>query len=201
MHACGSRRIFIGLSREASPISAPYGHIYRHQKFWITTDSATSTTKTPIPTGPSVLKRFSIFTSATIPYGELIKSSSAAADIVAIANTKNPSSTYFSPRSPRSSHRGTVKFRPKTFRPSFHKYSETVPTGHSHEQKAFFSATLISRNAISKNIAAGCIAGTFPVTSQYFKFINPAIGSHPSTPVGRPTGDPGPRISSHRTHT
>jgi hypothetical protein len=67
MHACVSRRIFTGLRSDASPISAPYGHKYRHQKFWISADSSTSHKRTAMPTTPIVRKRFSIFTSAIVP--------------------------------------------------------------------------------------------------------------------------------------
>jgi hypothetical protein len=129
-----------------------------------------------------------------------MKSRSASAGIHAITNTKNPSNKYFSPRSSPSSHRGTLKFRPKTRRPSFHNVSDAVPTGHSHPQNDFFSTTLIARNAISRNIAAGCIAGTRPVVSRYFKFISPAMGSQPSTPAGRLTIQPWPPRSNQRTH-
>lgn len=45
--------------------------------------------------------------------------------------------------------------RPKTRRPSFQRNSENVPTGQSHEQKAFFKNRLISMNPMKRNIAAG----------------------------------------------
>jgi hypothetical protein len=59
-----------------------------------------------------------------------------------------------------SSQRGTVKLRRMNLRPSFHRYSEAVPTGQSHEQKVFFSNRLESRNTAASTIAAGWIAGT-----------------------------------------
>src|SRR5690348_4642761 len=108
----------------------------------------------------------------------------ASADIVEIAQAKNPSSRYFNPLSGISIHFRKTKFRPKNHFPSRPRYSETVPTGHSQLQNAFLSRNAIARNVISRNIAAGCIAGTRPLTSKYFKFINPAIGSQPSTPAG-----------------
>src|SRR5579871_4585314 len=42
MHAETLRRIFSGESREARPISAPYGHRYRHHTFSTTTDKTIS---------------------------------------------------------------------------------------------------------------------------------------------------------------
>ncbi len=89
------------------------------------------------------------------------------------------------PRIGKSSQRGSGKFRPNTFFPARHKYSEIVPTGHSQLQNAFRSKNAIAKNAISRNIAAGCTCGIRPLKIQYLKFINPAIGNQPSTPAGR----------------
>src|ERR1700745_2347505 len=132
-------------------------------------------------------KKFSIFTSATIPYGLRMKAAIAFADMLETVHTKNPSSRYFSPRRGMSIQRCKCRFRRNTFCPSFHRYSEMVPTGHSQLQNALRKRNAIERNVKSKNIAAGCSAGTLAVTRKYLRFIMPAIGSHPSTPAGRLT--------------
>src|SRR5579872_842330 len=116
-----------------------------------------------------------------------MKAAMESADMAETAHTKNPRRKYFSPRSGMSSQRGIAKLQRKSCRPSRHRYSEIVPTGHSQLQKAFRNRNAIDKKAISKNIAAGWMAGTWPVTSQYFKFIKPAMGSQPSTPGGRET--------------
>src|SRR5438309_1588629 len=100
---------------------------------------------------------------------------------------KKPRSKYFNPRSGISTQPGKRKFRRNNFRPSFHKYSETVPTGQSQLQNALRNKNAIATNVTSKNIAAGCSSGTCLVTKKYFRFIMPAMGSQPSTPAGRDT--------------
>src|SRR5439155_26171638 len=91
---------------------------------------------------------------------------------------------YFSPRKGMSAQRGRLKLRRKTFLPKRHRYSEIVPTGQSQLQKALRNKKAIDEKVMSRNIAAGCIAGTCPVSSQYLKFITSAMGSQPSTPAG-----------------
>ena len=132
-------------------------------------------------------KKFSIFTSATTPYGLRINAAIAQADMLETAHKKNPRSKYFNPRSGISTQPGKRKFRRNNFRPSFHKYSETVPTGQSQLQNALRNKNAIATNVTSKNIAAGCSSGTCLVTKKYFRFIMPAMGSQPSTPAGRDT--------------
>jgi hypothetical protein len=54
-----------------------------------------------------------------------------------------------------------MKVAPKEFPTrERHKYSEIVPTGHSQLQNALRNRNDIARNAISRNIPAGCSAGT-----------------------------------------
>src|SRR5579864_8637940 len=95
------------------------------------------------------------------------------------AHKKNPRSKYFNPRSGISTQPGKRKFRRNNFRPSFHKYSETVPTGQSQLQNALRNKNAIATNVTSKNIAAGCSSGTCLVTKKYFRFIMPAMGGQP----------------------
>src|SRR5580704_9648221 len=109
----------------------------------------------------------------------------ACADIVETAHTKKPTKTYFRLRKGRSIQRGSVKFRRNTLRPARHRYSEMVPTGHNQLQKALRKRNATETKVISRNMAAGCIAGTRPVSRKYLKFIMPAMGSQPSTPAGR----------------
>ena len=40
---------------------------------------------------------------------------------------------------------------------------------------------------MNKNMAAGWMEGTRPVSRRYLKFMRPAMGSQPSTPAGRDT--------------
>src|SRR5262250_1780381 len=101
-------------------------------------------------------------------------SSSAAMELT--AHAKKPSSKYFCPRKPTSSQRGKWKLRRKSFRPARHRYSEIVPTGHSQLQNALRNRNEIARKVISRNIPAGCSAGTRRVSTKYFRFIRPAIG-------------------------
>ena len=116
-----------------------------------------------------------------------------------ITYTNSASSMYFRLRSGMSNHRGNAKLRRNVRRPSFHRYSENVPTGQSQEQNDFRSRKDIARNAINRNIPAGCTAGTVPVITRYFKFINAAIGSQPSTPAGRAAYREAPAVSKKRT--
>ncbi len=108
-----------------------------------------------------------------------MKSPIASADMTPITNTKNPSRKYFKPRSGRSAHRGRRGLRPRIFLPSFHRFSESVPTGQSQEQKAFFRNRLISRKAMNRNIAAGWMSGTLPVTTSHLKFMNRGSAASP----------------------
>src|SRR3974390_623533 len=139
-------------------------------------------------------------TSTISPYGEAKNSPPASADMLYTANAKNPSSRYFKLRSGRSSQRGSTKLRRNMKRPSFHKYSDTVPSGHSQEQNDLRSSHDISRNAVNRKNAAGCTRGNVPVSSTYLDSISPAIGSQPSTPAGRATSRVAPAVSAHRTH-
>src|SRR5262245_21905422 len=109
-------------------------------------------------------KKLSIFTSVITPYGLRMKAAIAPADMEETAHRKNPSRTYFSPRSGMSSQRGARRFLLKTFLPARHRYSEIVPTGHSHEQNALRNRNEMATKVTSRNIAAGCIAGTLPVS-------------------------------------
>src|SRR5215468_4576688 len=132
-------------------------------------------------------KKFSILTSATMPYGLRIKAAIALADMLETAHTKNPSNRYFNPRSGISAQRGRRTFPRNNLLPIRHKYSEIVPTGHSQLQNALRNRNAIARNVTTRNIAAGCNAGTCRVIRKYFRFIMPAMGSQPSTPGGRET--------------
>src|SRR6266513_2468465 len=69
MHADSLRRMRSGLAIAAKPISAPYGHKYRHQKFCTRIEAATSTAITIAPVKPRKRKKLSILTSSTMPYG------------------------------------------------------------------------------------------------------------------------------------
>src|SRR5579884_1791235 len=108
----------------------------------------------------------------------------ASADIVEMAQAKNPSSRYFKPRRGISIHFQRTKFRPKYHFPRRPRYSETVPTGQSQLQNALRSRNAMARNVMSRNIAAGWMAGTWPVKRRYLRFMSPAMGSQPSTPAG-----------------
>src|SRR5579883_1902306 len=99
-----------------------------------------------------------------------MKAAMAFADMLDTAHTKNPSNRYFRPRRGRSTQRGRRKLRRKTFRPSFHKYSESVPTGHSQLQKALRNRKAMATKVTSRNMAAGCRTGTRPVSRKYFRF-------------------------------
>src|ERR1700758_720325 len=114
-----------------------------------------------------------------------MKAASSSPAIELTAQTKKPSRRYFSPRSGMSSQRGAKKLRPNNFRPARHKYSEIVPTGQSQLQKALRNRNEIERKVVSRNMAAGCKAGTRCERTKYFRFIRPAMGSQPSTPAGR----------------
>src|ERR1035437_2158131 len=102
-----------------------------------------------------------------------------------MTKTKKARSRYFKQRRGRSAHLGMRRLRLRMRRPSFHRNSENVPTGQSHEQKAFLKSRLMSTNARKRYMAAGWMEGTCPVSSRYLEFINPAMGSQPSTPAGR----------------
>src|SRR5438270_14067625 len=102
-----------------------------------------------------------------------MKAAMASADMVETAQTKNPSSRYFRPRNGISSQRGSRKLRRKSFRPACHKYSDSVHTGHSQLQNALRNRNAIERNVIMKNMVAGCIAGTGPVSNEYQEYIEP----------------------------
>src|ERR1041385_8506082 len=108
-----------------------------------------------------------------------MKSINDSADIFPITNTKKLSNRYFSPRSGISIQNGSARLDLNILRPSFQSISDNVPTGHSHEQNAFFSRRLIKRKARIRNIAAGWTGGTWWVSEKYFRFIKPAMGSQP----------------------
>src|SRR5579863_1480461 len=116
-----------------------------------------------------------------------MKPSSASADIHPMNARKSASRIYLSARKGMSAHLSRRRFRLKSQRPSFQRFSERVPTGHSQEQNAFLSNMLISRKLKNKYMAAGWISGTRPVMNKYFAFISPAMGSQPSIPAGRET--------------
>ncbi len=59
----------------------------------------------------------------------------------------------------RSSQAGKSKLRRNSLRPSFHRYSETVPTGQSQEQNDFFTSKLERRKTQRRTIADGWMAG------------------------------------------
>src|SRR5450756_2467001 len=94
-----------------------------------------------------------------MPKGVNMKSLRAVADMLTTMKRKNPISRYFRLRKGISSHRGMVRFRWKSLRPSFHRYSEIVPTGHSHEQNAFLTIRLESKKTEASTIAEGWISG------------------------------------------
>src|ERR1017187_2198422 len=100
------------------------------------------------------------------------------------AYRNNARSRYFRLRNPTSSLRGRRKLRPKVWRPSRHRYSEAVPTGHSQPQKLLRKIQEAARKAISRNIPAGRRRGICPLRRSTFRFISEAIGSQPSTPRG-----------------
>ncbi len=74
MHGSAFRRIRAGLSNDANPSNAPYGHRNRHQKFGTNTDAVTKIPNTIKPVPSMCRKKFSIFTSAINPYGLCMKS-------------------------------------------------------------------------------------------------------------------------------
>ena len=92
---------------------------------------------TTAPVVPRVRKKFSIFTSAISPYGELRNSLIPSTSILTTAYAKRMSRTYFRVRRPMSNHFGSAQFRLNVLRPNFQRYSETVPTGQSQPQNAF----------------------------------------------------------------
>src|SRR5512135_3437434 len=109
----------------------------------MTVDRSATPIRNLIANGDRRSKKYSILMSATRLYGESRNSASSAGVMrKKIAQTKNASSRYFSERSGRSSQRGRLKLRRKIFRPSASSISEIVPTGQSHEQKAFLSSRL-----------------------------------------------------------
>src|SRR5689334_1004443 len=69
MQASASRTIRVGLASDTTPMSAPYGHKYRHQTFFTKSDATTRAASTIAVASPIWRKKFSIFTSATWPYG------------------------------------------------------------------------------------------------------------------------------------
>src|ERR1039458_6170629 len=74
----------------------------------------------------------------------------AAADMLKTANAKKASRRYFRLRSGKSNQRGRAKLRRKVERPSFHRYSESVPMGQSHPQNDLRRRNDISRNAVKR---------------------------------------------------
>src|SRR6516225_6641275 len=113
-----------------------------------------------------------------------MKPAIASADMEEIAQTKNPSSKYFNPRRGISSQRQIRRLPLNSFCPSSPRYSEMVPIGQTQLQNALRRRNDIVRKVINRNIAAGCIAGMWPVTRKYFRFISPAMGRQHSTPAG-----------------
>ena len=57
----------------------------------------------------------------------------------------------------------------------------------------------MARKVTRRNIAAGCIEGTKPVSKKYFRFMRPAMGSQPSTPGGGAMSAEDAPVSSPRT--
>src|SRR5579883_270867 len=107
---------------------------------------------------------------------------------------------YFNERSGKSIHRGTVKFRLKSCRPSFHRYSETVPTGQIQLQNDFRNNSELKTKALKRKKAAGCIRGRCAVAATYLNCIRTSMGSQPSTPAGREAAVVSPPVSAQRTH-
>src|SRR5258708_18100669 len=134
------------------------------------------------PARPRKRKKLSIFTSSTMPYGPSRNARIAGTDIEPTAYRNKASSRYFRLRKPTSSLRGRRKLRPKVWRPSRHRYSEAVPTGHSQPQKLLRKIQEAARKAISRNIPAGCSRRIFPLFRNPFRFLRGALGSQPSTP-------------------
>ena len=130
-----------------------------------------------------------------MPYGPSKNARIAGTDMEPTAYRNKASSRYFKLRNPRSNLRGRRKLRPKVWRPSRHRYSDTVPTGHSQPQKLLRKIQETARKAISRNIPAGCRRGICPLASSTFRFISEAIGSQPSTPGGRPAHTLRPPVS------
>src|ERR1017187_3907815 len=155
MHKASSRRMRSGLASAASPIKAPYGHRERHQKFCTNTEATTNSATTIPPPRPRKRKKLSIFTSSTMPYGPSKNARIAGTDMEPTAYRNKASSRYFKLRNPRSNLRGRRKLRPKVWRPSRHRYSDTAPTGHSQPQKLLRKIQETARKAISRNIPAG----------------------------------------------
>src|SRR5690242_10942533 len=135
---------------------------------------------------PTVMyrKKLSSLTSAINPYGPSRNARIAVTGMAAIAYPNSPSNKYLIPRSAMSSARGSRQFFRNVFLPRRHKYSESVPTGQSQLQKDLRSSHEIERNAISRNIPAGCMREMDPVSAKTLRFIREAIGSQPSTPGG-----------------
>jgi hypothetical protein len=200
MHATASRLTRSGLNTAARPISAPYGHRYRHHAFGMKMDATINTPRNTAAPPVRYRKKFSIFTSATNPYGDRRKSPIDLASIVTTAYRNAASNRYFNDRSGISSHFGAKNDRRNVSRPSFHNHSENAPTGHSHPQNAFRNTSDKPRNVRIRTIAAGWTEGIEPVSRKYFVLINPAIGSHPSTPGGRAGVHPFQRPSYAHTN-
>ena len=147
------------------------------------------------PVSPRKRKKFSIFTSATTPYGPSRNARIAGTDIEPTAYRNSPSRTYLRLRNAISARRGRRNVRPKVCRPSRHRYSEIAPTGHSQPQKLLRNIQDAARNAIRSSMPAACMAGIRPVSSRAFRFISDAIGSQPSTPSGRAASIDRPPVS------
>ena len=72
------------------------------------------------------------------------------------------------------------------------KFRECADRAEPGAECLFEQKTLISMKPMKRNMAAGWICGTWPVSRKYFVFIRPAMGSQPSTPAGRETLKPVP---------
>lgn len=105
---------------------------------------------------------------------------------------KNIRIRYLRLRSGQSSHRGNIRFLPKSFCPPFQRYSDKNPTGQTHEQKLFFISHASANIRIKSTRPAGWMVLKSPVRTQYFRLIRELIGRNASTPGGLATSFPLP---------
>ena len=122
---------------------------------------------TAAPVVPMWRKKFSIFTSATRPYGLVMNAVQVGRGHRRPPRSRrSPSSRYFRLRSGMSSQRGAWKLRPKISRPPSQSHSDSVPTGHSQLQNAFRATNEIADERDQQEHAPpGGSPGSSPVSS------------------------------------
>src|SRR5512139_517003 len=161
MHASRSRTTRCGDAKLTSPRSAPYGHRYRHQKFFTTTDSRTRTARvTAVVTLISVKKR-SILASAAWLYVPRWNFMIAIASIIhATAHRKKARRKYFREASAWSAQAGTrtsfLRRFQRVISPTHESAREIPPTGQTQEQRTFRARKAETSAAIRMVRPAGC---------------------------------------------